>query len=58
MFEEGIRMDDAQDPQSKYGNNQLKSKEDWARFWFSKLAKHHRVHDPAKWSFTAEDVIA
>lgn len=30
---------------------------DWARFWFSKLARFHRVHDPAKWIFAEQDVI-
>ena len=31
---------------------------EWARFWFSKLAQFHKVHDPAKWRFSEEDVIA
>ena len=31
---------------------------DWARYWFAQLAKYHRVHDPAKWSFTEDDVVA
>lgn len=40
------------------GGNEKRSQVDWARFWFGQLANHHRVHDPAKWEFTEEDVIA
>ena len=38
--------------------NEKKSNVDWGRHWFAQLARYHRVHDPAKWSFTEEDVIA
>ena len=35
-----------------------KSATDWARFWFAQLARFHRVHDPAQWSFTELHVVA
>ena len=35
-----------------------KTPAEWARFWFRKLAQFHKVHDPAQWRFTEEDVIA
>ena len=40
------------------GSSVKKEPLDWARFWFSQLAEFHSVHDPAKWIFTREDVIA
>ena len=44
----------------KYGNSkpELKSREDWACFWFHKLAKFHNIHDPKDWQFAEADVIA
>ena len=43
-----------------YGGKQ-RSKEsgevDWARIWFSKLAKFHNVEKPHEWRFTQQDVI-
>jgi len=43
---------------SNSAGNEKRSHVEWARFWFAQLARHHRVHDPAKWSFTEQDVIA
>ena len=36
---------------------QHKSREDWARIWFFKLAKFHSISTPLRWDFTCEDVI-
>ena len=36
---------------------QPKSREDWARIWFFKLAKFHSISTPLRWDFTCEDVI-
>ena len=36
---------------------QHKSREDWARIWFFKLAKFHSISTPLGWDFTCEDVI-
>ncbi|MGB6042214.1 MAG: hypothetical protein WBF93_03560, partial [Pirellulales bacterium] len=43
---------------SNNAGNEKKSYVDWGRHWFAQLARHHRVHDPAKWSFSEQDVIA
>ncbi len=40
------------------GDTAKKSPVDWARFWFSSLAKFHRVHDPATWTFSEDHAIA
>lgn len=34
------------------------SKLEWAKIWFGKLARFHRVEDPLAWKFTRDDVIA
>ena len=34
------------------------TQDDWARIWFSKLAKFHKVHDAKKWRFQQDDVVA
>ena len=34
-----------------------KSPSDWARHWFTQLARFHKVHDPARWRFSDDDVI-
>ena len=36
---------------------QRKTPADWARFWFSQLARFHKVHDHHKWVFTERDVV-
>ena len=36
---------------------QPKSRENWARIWFFKLAKFHSISTPLRWDFTCEDVI-
>ena len=40
---------------NRYGKK--KSPLEWARFWFSKLAKFHSIHDPAVWRFSEQHVI-
>ena len=39
------------------GNSKKKTPAEWARFWFDRLAKFHKVHDPAKWQFSEAEVI-
>ena len=34
------------------------TQDDWARIWFSKLAKFHKIHDAKKWWFQQDDVVA
>ena len=38
--------------------NNKKTAEDWARIWFSKLAKFHNIKSKAEWLFTPDEVIA
>ena len=39
-------------------DNNKKSAEEWAKIWFTKLAKFHNVRNKAEWQFTSEEVIA
>ena len=51
-------MHRSHDASSNNARNEKRSYTEWARHWFAQLARHHHVHDPAKWSFTEQDVIA
>ena len=50
-------MHPAEETSTNSQGNEKRSYVDWARYWFAQLARHHRVHDPAKWCFTEEHVI-
>ena len=41
-----------------FSKSDKKSPVDWARYWFTQLARYHRVNDPQRWKFTEQDVIA
>ena len=51
-------MHPAEETSTNSQGNEKRSYVDWARYWFAQLARHHRVRDPAQWSFTEERVIA